>query len=375
MIAASNADLAVFALVVLARLLVPLAIFRFPLPAIVASLIIDAADQTIFQNNTDLDLTSYQGYDKALDIYYLTIAYISTFRNWQNPAALTMATFLWYYRLVGVTLFEMTEWRPLLLIFPNTFEYFFIFVAIVRTKWSMSRLSGRQVVLSAALIWIFIKLPQEYWIHIAQLDTTDFLKQDVFGVDPTDSWGTAFGNRPIVAILIAAVIVGLIAVAVHFWRKLPPADHSFTLDSDKNVATADTPTPPSSWSAGLIEKIVLLSLVLIIFAEGIPSMTATIPRILLAVVVIVSANAALSQVLRGRARIGKAWQSAGLTFVVTLILNIGIFAVLRIIVPAGDEGASQNAIAFYLLLISLIITLFDRYHPRRRPAGLHWNVA
>ena len=42
-------DLLVFWLVVLSRFLVPLAIPRFPLPAILAALIIDGVDQTIFQ--------------------------------------------------------------------------------------------------------------------------------------------------------------------------------------------------------------------------------------------------------------------------------------------------------------------------------------
>ncbi len=36
-------------LVVLGRLLVPLAIPRYPLPAIIATLILDGVDQTIFQ--------------------------------------------------------------------------------------------------------------------------------------------------------------------------------------------------------------------------------------------------------------------------------------------------------------------------------------
>ncbi|MDH4280432.1 MAG: hypothetical protein OEW83_20400, partial [Acidimicrobiia bacterium] len=62
-------DELIFLVVVVARLGVPLLILRFPLPAILSALVLDAADQTIFQNNTDLDLTNYQGYDKALDIY------------------------------------------------------------------------------------------------------------------------------------------------------------------------------------------------------------------------------------------------------------------------------------------------------------------
>ncbi len=47
----------------------------------------------------------------------------------------------------------------------------------------------------AAFIWIFIKLPQEWWLHIAQLDFTDFMKEDVFGVSVDTSWGDAHQSR------------------------------------------------------------------------------------------------------------------------------------------------------------------------------------
>ena len=97
----------VFAAVVLARLVVPLFIPRFPLPAVLLALIIDGVDQTIFQaaNMTSV-LDNYQSYDKALDIYYLVIAYTSTLRNWPDPAAFRIGQFLWYWRLVGVLIFE-----------------------------------------------------------------------------------------------------------------------------------------------------------------------------------------------------------------------------------------------------------------------------
>ena len=51
----------------------------------------------------------YQTYDKALDVYYLAIAYISTMRNWRDPVAFRSARFLYLYRLVGVTLFELLD--------------------------------------------------------------------------------------------------------------------------------------------------------------------------------------------------------------------------------------------------------------------------
>ncbi len=163
-----STDQMIFVAVVALRFLIPLLIPRFPLPAILAALVIDAADQTIFQNYTDLDLTGYQGYDKALDIYYLTIAYLSTLRNWTDPFAFSVGRFLWYYRLLGVLLFELFDVRALLIIFPNTFEYFFIAYEVVRLWWNPERLTRRQVIGLAAFIWVFIKLPQEWWIHIAQ---------------------------------------------------------------------------------------------------------------------------------------------------------------------------------------------------------------
>ena len=92
-------------------------------------------DQTIFQLFTTLNLEGYQSYDKALDVYYLTIAYLSTLRNWKNLFGFELDRFLFYYRILGVALFELTQLRPLLVIFPNTFEYFFIFYEAVRLRW------------------------------------------------------------------------------------------------------------------------------------------------------------------------------------------------------------------------------------------------
>ncbi|HSM34364.1 MAG TPA: hypothetical protein VK987_09775, partial [Anaerolineae bacterium] len=88
----------VVAAVILSRLIGPLFIPRFPLPAIIASLLIDGIDQTVFQVLLpDADLSNYQSYDKALDIYYLVIAFITTMRNWTNQVAVYIARFLIFY--------------------------------------------------------------------------------------------------------------------------------------------------------------------------------------------------------------------------------------------------------------------------------------
>ena len=106
-------ELTVFAAVVGARFLLPLLIPKYPLPAVVSCLILDGIDQTIFQT-LGYDPPGYQGYDKAMDMYYLAIAYLSTLRNWTNDSAVGVARFLYFYRLVGVVAFELTDWRPLL---------------------------------------------------------------------------------------------------------------------------------------------------------------------------------------------------------------------------------------------------------------------
>ena len=172
-------------LVVGGRLVLPLFIPYFPVPALLACLILDSVDQSIFQQFPTIPLDGYQSYDKALDVYYLSIAYLSTLRNWTNQGAFRMSQFLYYYRMIGVVAFELTQVRAVLFIFPNTFEYFFLFVEAVRLGWDTKHMGKWTVILSAAAIWIFIKLPQEWWIHIAQLDMTDFIKETLFGVDPT----------------------------------------------------------------------------------------------------------------------------------------------------------------------------------------------
>src|SRR4051794_33367156 len=73
----------VFVAVVGGRFLLPLLIPYYPLPGVVSCLILDGADETIFQVFGQ-DPPSYQSYDKAMDVFYLSIAYLSTLRNWES---------------------------------------------------------------------------------------------------------------------------------------------------------------------------------------------------------------------------------------------------------------------------------------------------
>jgi hypothetical protein len=338
----------IFGVVVASRILVPLAIPRF----------------------TTLDLSGYQSYDKALDVYYLSIAYVATLRNWTHADAFVVSRFLYYYRLVGVVAFELTQVRALLLVFPNTFEYFFDFYEAVRIRWDPRRMSKGLVIGAAAFIWIFIKLPQEWWIHVAQLDMTDTIKTMIFGVPTTASWAEAIAANPLV-IVITVVAIALLAVAA-WWlltRRLPPADRPPTFDADKGQPRVDPERVDATRSRlasslvnrYLVEKIVLVSLVSIIFGRMLPGVDASPVGIAIGVGVVIVVNAAISEWLVRRARpLGSS--TALRQFAWTLAINLGIVVVGQLVLDVLRGQTFEHALVFVLLL-SLIVTLYDRYLP------------
>ena len=203
----------VFLTVLTVRFVLPFAILRYPLPGVLACLVVDGMDQTVFQW-FGFDPPFYQGYDKAMDVFYLGVAYISTMRNWVNLHAFTVSRFLFFYRQIGVVAFELTQVRALLLVFPNTFEYFFIAYEGIRSRWNTIRFQLKFWLLLAAFIWIVIKLPQEYWIHIAQLDFTDTVK-DVPWFCPGDHRGDSGWRRDCVVRRASAARPGRPRMADH----------------------------------------------------------------------------------------------------------------------------------------------------------------
>ena len=71
--------------------------------------------------------------------------------RWTGPAR-TIAIVLYAFRLVGFVAFELTDERALLLLFPNVFEFWFIFVAFAGdarvARWSRARIAVALVVLT-----------------------------------------------------------------------------------------------------------------------------------------------------------------------------------------------------------------------------------
>ncbi|HSJ56882.1 MAG TPA: hypothetical protein VLC95_06860 [Anaerolineae bacterium] len=362
-----STDWAFFGLVAGLRLLVPLLIPRYPLPAILAALLLDGVDQTLFEQFTALPLEGYQGYDKALDIYYLTIAYISTLANWEDRFALRLGRALFYWRLIGVALFEVTDVRGLLLLFPNTFEYYFIFYEVCRLRWKPERVGRRTLIAAAALIWIGIKLPQEYWIHIAQLDATDWIKTEVLGASLDTPWPEIMAAHPAATM---AVVVVLALALVAGWRfvvgRLPAPDRAPRLDARADHTSFDGEEEQRAVEhearqivdEALGEKIVLISLVSISFAHVLPGVRATDLELAFGLGLVVTINTVLTHWL---ARRGVGWVFAGQQLIVVGVVNAVLMLAYGAIRTYLDAPVNPVNALFFAVLLSLLLTLFDRY--------------
>ncbi len=340
----------VFVGVVLVRLLLPLLIPRFPLPAIVACLIVDGVDQTIFQS-FGYDPPGYQSYDKAMDVYYLAIAYLATLRNWTSMGAFDVSRFLYFYRLVGVLAFELSQTRVLLLIFPNTFEYFFIAYEGVRSRWNPLRFALTWWIGAAALIWVFVKLPQEYWIHVAQLDVTDFLAEH--------SWAWP-------VLVLASVVLALVLWYVVRPRLLP-ADWPFRIATEPLPMAMDTAAEQAAWRASTrllsritLEKVALVGLLSVLFAQILPGVRSTEVQLFIGTTVLVVVNAAIVLVAARRA---VTTGSLLVGFLVRLAVNWTLVLLAEWFLGLGPGDINAGNALFFLSLLALLTTLHDHYQP------------
>jgi hypothetical protein len=352
---AETTDLLIMWAVILARLLVPLTIPRYPLPGVIASSLLDMVDYTIIRDRTNLPMEGYQGFDKALDLYYLTIAYISMMRNWTNLFAFKLVRFLFYWRLAGVFLFEATQLRPLLFIFTNAFEYVFIFYEAMRLRWDPKKMGKWVMIGATAFIWIFIKLPQEYILHIGQFDTT--------------VWVDAFFYALRTSFWVKVALVALVAVVVVFvrwlFRRLPPADYAPNLAADPLPAASAGGSSVKAGSerffnSALLEKIVMVALVSAVFAQILPDVQSTFLQLAIGVAFIIIVNSALSHWL---ARRGTTWSSILRQFIVMAAVNFGLVLVYYFLLPNFEGSLNLGNTLFFVLMLTLLVTLYDRYRP------------
>jgi len=171
--AATEGQLFVIAL----RVLVPLLILRWSLTGGILAMLVDALDVVVVEFFGPGGMGGrYSQLDKALDSYYLGLEAIVAW-YWVNQWARWTALGLFVYRLAGTALFEATEARVLLFVFPNLFENWWLYcvaVARVRPRWLPSSWRSTLLPLLALLL---PKLGQEWLLHVAETQPWDWVKR------------------------------------------------------------------------------------------------------------------------------------------------------------------------------------------------------
>ena len=166
-------------IIILLRLIVPLLILRRPLVGGIAAMLLDGLDVVLIELIPGGSFGDhYHTIDKILDSYYLTLELIVALR-WKNPYARRPAVFLFAYRAIGVVLFELTERRIMLFLFPNLFENWWLYVLIVERFWPKLSPHSVKTVAIPLILLLVPKMVQEYVLHFAEAQPWNFLKKQL----------------------------------------------------------------------------------------------------------------------------------------------------------------------------------------------------
>ncbi len=165
------------AIVIALRILVPLLIFRKNLTGGIIAMLLDGCDVILIDL---LKLGGFGGHyhqiDKVLDTYYLGIEAVVAY-GWSNQYERLPALALFAFRIVGVVLFELTERRIVLFLFPNMFENWWLYVvAVRRLKPAWTPTSWLGVAVPMAVLFV-PKMGQEYLLHFTEAKPWNWFKQ------------------------------------------------------------------------------------------------------------------------------------------------------------------------------------------------------
>lgn len=112
------------------RILGALPVLRWPLAGAFIAMFADLSD-LFLRDWIDLGgVKSYQRFDKWLDQAYM-LTFLAVAVRWETIPR-NVAVALYAFRLGGFAVFEITDDRDVLILFPNVFEYWFIFVAALK---------------------------------------------------------------------------------------------------------------------------------------------------------------------------------------------------------------------------------------------------
>ena len=140
-------------------------VLRWAFAGSLLAILIDFSD-LFMMNLLDMGgVRDYQSLDKWLDLaYMLTFLWVAL--RWSGPTR-AVAVALFAFRIIGVLAFEALGERWVLLLFPNVFEFWFVFAAGARRFAPEYELTWRR-----SAVWLIpltaLKEAQEYALHGAQ---------------------------------------------------------------------------------------------------------------------------------------------------------------------------------------------------------------
>ncbi len=142
-----------------------LPVLRWPFYGAILAIVVDQSD-VLLMNLLDFGgVGNYQTFDKYVDQVYIG-CFLAVALRWQGVDR-NVAVALYVYRMAGFLVFEATQSRDILLLFPNLFEFWFVFVAAkLQFGWQEALQGRRLAIVLTALIGL--KLLQEYVIHYAR---------------------------------------------------------------------------------------------------------------------------------------------------------------------------------------------------------------
>jgi hypothetical protein len=149
----------------LIRIAGSLPVLRWAFAGALIAIVVDFSD-LFFMGVLDLGgLRNYQAFDKWLDIVYM-LTFLWVAYKWTGSDR-KIALALFGFRMIGFIGFELTGNRPILLIFPNVFEFWFVFVAIRKHYWPNYEMTQTRIVKWLVVVLV-LKLGQEWVLHGGQ---------------------------------------------------------------------------------------------------------------------------------------------------------------------------------------------------------------
>lgn len=167
-------------IVIALRLIIPLMILWRPLSGSIIALLLDAFDVVIVEFFGPGGMGDhYHNIDKVLDLYYLSLQAFVAWKWWSDGRLRMVALVLFFYRMVGVVIFEFTGWRPTMFIFPNLFEHWFLFVLIRNQFFPNLKLDTWKHIAGWLVILYIPKAVQEYILHVTQAQPWGWIKDQI----------------------------------------------------------------------------------------------------------------------------------------------------------------------------------------------------